>query len=171
VRGRPAIAAVAAVALAAAALAGCAGEEQSGTPAHRVAVWVGGAAGGTSIGTVDVDTRNVARIIDGHNSSAAVKEACALLTNDAETAVGNLPTPDTDLTDDLNNAYTAAAAAGDDCYDGPADRGLLAKSARERTRFASLMAVAVNRIVAVTGKTPPTSTTQPSGANDDPFAG
>ena len=43
---------------------------------------------------------------------------CALLTNDAETAIGNLPTPDTQLTDDLNNAYEKAAAAGDDCYQG-----------------------------------------------------
>jgi hypothetical protein len=43
---------------------------------------------------------------------------CALLTTDAQTAIGNLPTPDTTLTDDLNNAYEEAAAAGNDCYNG-----------------------------------------------------
>ena len=135
-------------------------------------MWVRAGGGGTSIGTVEVDSRNITHVIAAHNSAAAVKEACALLTNDAETAIGNLPTPDTKLTDELNTAYTEAAAAGDDCYDGAgSNAGLMAKSARARSRFQSLMDTAVSRIVTVTGATPPTSTTQPSGDSGDPFAG
>jgi hypothetical protein len=154
------------------ALAGCAGQEQSGTPAHRVDVWVRAGGGGTSIGTVEVDNRNVGHVIATHNASTAVKEACALLTNDAETAIGNLPTPDGQITTDLNRAYEKGAAAGDDCYQGAAgESSLLRRSATERAALLPLLTVALARIRAVTGHSPSTSTTQPSGACSDPLGG
>jgi ABC-type transporter Mla subunit MlaD len=119
-----------------------------------------------------VDSRNVDLAFDRHQSAAAIREVCALLTNDAQTAVGNLPTPDTRLTDALNTAYEDAAAAGDDCYRG-ADgvRALLRRSASERRRLEPLLAAALDRIRSVTGHTPSTSTTLPSGADGDPFGG
>jgi outer membrane murein-binding lipoprotein Lpp len=152
-------------------LAGCAGQEQSGTPAVRVSTWVSGAGGGAAIGTIEVDSRNIDQALAHHNSAAAIKEVCALLTNDAETAIGQLPTPDNQLTDDLNNAYTDGAAAGDDCYKGAGGTAsLLKRSAEERQKLVPLIATALDRIVALTGHTPSTSTTQPAGSQD-PFGG
>lgn len=153
-------------------LAGCAGQEQSGTSSARVSTWVSGAAGGAAIGTLKVDSANIDQALDRHDPPAAIKTVCALLTNDAETAIGNLPTPDSQLTTDLNNAYEKGAAAGDDCYRGATgEKSFLRKSAAERAALLPLLTTALDRIEAVTGRTPSTSTTQPSGSCDDPFGG
>ena len=72
----------------------CAGQEQSGPPAARVATWVHGAGAGAAIGTLRVDAANVSQALARHDPPAAIKTVCALLTTDAETAIGNLPTPD-----------------------------------------------------------------------------
>jgi hypothetical protein len=152
-------------------LAACAGQEQSGPPAARVTTWVNGSGGGASIGTLRADVANVDYVLARHEPAGSVRTACALLTNDAETAIGNLPTPDTQLTGELNTAYTDAAAAGDDCYAGATgNTALLDRSARERSKLTPLIATAVDRVVAVTGRTPSTSTTVPAG-NVDPFGG
>lgn len=154
------------------ALAGCAGQEQSGPPAARVTSWVTGSGGGAAIGTLEMDSRNVGLALSTRNAPAAIRTVCALLTNDAETAIGNLPTPDTQLTNDLNVAYEDAAAAGDDCYNGSSgNRSLLARSASERGRLVPLLATALGRIVAVTGHEPSTSTTSPAASGGDPFGG
>ncbi len=151
-------------------VAGCAGQEQSGTPAQRVTTWVD-SAGGSGIGSVEVDVRNVDLALAKHNRPDAVREVCALLSNDAQTAIGNLPAPFDQLTDDLNNAYTVATSAGDDCYNGAGGKGRLeARSATERTRTLTLLAVAVHYIESVTGQTPTTATTAPPD-NGDPFSG
>jgi outer membrane murein-binding lipoprotein Lpp len=158
------------IALGSSLLAGCAGQEQSGTPSVRVTTWVKGASGGVAIGTVEVDARNVDLAVARHNTAAALRTVCALLTTDAQTAIGNLPTPDDRLTNDLNIAYEEASAAGDDCYEGSdGNAALMRRSAEERKKLVPLLATAVDRIVAVTGRTPSTSTTAPSGAGDDPF--
>jgi hypothetical protein len=152
-------------------LGGCAGQEQSGPPAARVATWVTGAGGGAAIGTLRVDSANVSQALARRDPPSAIKTVCALLTTDAETAIGNLPTPDTALTADLDAAYQDAAAAGDDCYSGSGgNTSLLNRSARERTRLSSLLAVAVERITTVTGRPPSTSTTRPANSSD-PFGG
>ncbi len=156
--------------LAAATLAGCAGQEQSGTPAQRVTTWIDG-GGGSGIGNVEVASRNVDLAIEKHNSAAAVREVCALLSNEAQTSIGNLPTPDEQLTNELDAAYTVATDAGDDCYNGASgDPRLLARSATERARLAGMLAAAVSHVESVTGNTPTTATTAPQGGGD-PFAG
>ena len=153
-------------------LGGCAGQEQSGAPAQRVSTWLGAGAGGAGVGNVEVDSRNVDLALAQHNKPAAIKEVCALLSNDAQSAVGNLPSPDQQLTDALDAAYTAASAAGDDCYRGASgDARSLARSSAERAKLPSLFAVAVRRIVAVTGRTPTTETTVPPTGGGDPFSG
>ncbi len=168
---RPWLALVSALVAGCALLGGCAGQEQSGPPAARVATWVSGGGGGAAIGTLRVDAANVGQALARHQTPAAIKTVCALLTTDAETAIGNLPTPDAALTGDLDAAYTDAAAAGDDCYSGSGGAAsLLVRSARERARLTSLLAVAVDRITAVTGHPPSTSTTRPADSND-PFGG
>jgi hypothetical protein len=159
-----------AVLVTAAALGGCAGQEQSGTPAHRVTTWMD-SVGGSGIGNVEVASRNVDLVLAGHNSAAAVREACALLSNEAQTAIGNLPAPDDQLTTQLNDAYVVATAAGGDCYNGAAgDPRLLVRSAAERTRVAGLLATAIDHVRSVTGRTPTTETTSPQGSSD-PFGG
>ena len=94
---------------------------------------------------------------------------CALLTTDAETAIGNLPTPDEVLTTELNTAYEDAASAGDDCYAGSGGAAaLLARSAASGPGWRSQLTTAVSRITAITGHVPSTSTTVPADLND-PF--
>ncbi len=161
-----------AVVVVASVLAGCAGPEESGPASARVSAWVTGAGGGAAIGTLEVDSDNIDHALAHHQPSAAIKTVCALLTNDAETAIGNLPTPDTLLTDELNNAYEKAAAAGDDCYKGAGgSASLLHRSATERVALVPLLTTALDRIESITGHTPSTSTTQPDGSCDDPFGG
>ena len=121
---------------------------------------------------MSVDSRNVTYVLAHRNTSAAVRSACAVLTTDAQTAIGNLPTPDSALTDDLNNAYEDAAAAGTDCYNG-VDKSatLLTRSARERAELPGLLATGVARIEFLTGHVPSTSTTAPTDVGGDPFGG
>jgi hypothetical protein len=160
---------VATVVVGAMALAGCAGPEESGPPAARVSAWVSTAGGGAAIGAVEVDSANIDHAIAHHSSPAAIRTVCALLTNDAETAIGNLPTPDTQLTNDLNNAYEDGAAGGDDCFKGASgSRSLLRRSAAERKKLIPMLATATHRLSALTGHTTSTSTTQ-AAPNDDPF--
>ena len=153
-------------------LAGCAGQESSGTPAQQVTTYMNDGGGGSGIGNVEIDSRNVALALSQHNKPAAIKEVCALLSNDAQTAIGNLPTPDNQLTDALNTAYMDATAAGDDCYNGAGGNArLLARSAAERAKLVTLLDAAVQLVTDVTGKTPTTETTVPPSGNGDPFAG
>jgi hypothetical protein len=149
--------------------AGCAGQEQSGPPAARVSTWVAGAGGGAAIGTLEVDSRNIDLALSRRDPPAAIKTVCALITTDAQTDIGNLPTPDTQLTTELNTAYEDAASAGNDCFKGATGtESLLRRSRSERLQLFALLKGATDRIVAVTGRTPSTSTTRPA-PNNDPF--
>ncbi len=157
--------------LALSVLAGCAGPQTSPPTAGQVSTWMTTANAGTAIGQVEVDSRNVTQVLAKHEPASAVKAACALLTTDALTAIGNLPSPDMGLTDALNSAYQDASAAGDDCFRGAtAGPSLLRRSAMERTRLASLLTTAVDRYRMLTGRTPTTSTTLAPPVSDDPFA-
>jgi hypothetical protein len=152
-------------------LAGCSTQGGAAATGNEVANWMTSSAGGAAIGQTAADSRNIGFTLSHHDPASAVRAACALLTNDALTAIGNLPTPDNALTDDLNNAYQDASAAGDDCYKGATgNKALLARSASERAKFVSLMAIAVDRYEVIAGHPPSTSTTQASDACQDPFA-
>lgn len=145
--------------------------DQTGPPATQVSNWMAAAGGGAAIGQVEVDSRNIGFALAHDQPPSAIRTVCALLTTDAQTAIGNLPTPDTVLTDDLNTAYEDAAAAGNDCYNGSSGGALLRRSATERAKLGPLLATAVERIETITGHTPSTSTTAPSDEGDDPFGG
>jgi len=150
-------------------LAGCTLDE-SGPPAAQLSAWMANADGGAAVGQVEVDTRNIDLAVSRHNSPSALRTVCALLTNDAQTAIGSLPTPDTQLTDELNAAYEEAAAAGNDCYQGSnGNHTLLRRSASERAKLFPMLTTAVHRIESITGHTPSTSTTAPSVGGNDPF--
>ena len=89
--------------------AGCT-VDRSAPTATQVSDWMTTSGDGAAIGQVEVDSRNVDLALSRHDPSAAIRTVCALLTTDAQTAIGNLPTPDSQLTDDLNQAYEDAAA-------------------------------------------------------------
>jgi hypothetical protein len=160
-----------AVAVGSLAVTGCTLDE-SGPPAKQVSAWLTTSGGGSAIGQVELDSRNIDLAVSHRAAASALRTVCALLTTDAQTAIGNLPTPDTQLTDDLNNAYEDAASAGNDCYNGSdGNRPLLRRSATERTRLVPMLATAVNRLTSLTGHPPSTSTTLASGDDGDPFGG
>ena len=74
-------------------LTSCAGEDQQGSPAHRMSVWVSGTSLGEDIGTLIADNAWIPK--DVPNGTGAVHAACATLLNDAEMANTNSrhPTP------------------------------------------------------------------------------
>ena len=152
-------------------LAGCAGPRASAPTASQVSAWMTSANAGTAIGQVEVDSRNIAHVLAKHEPASAIKAACALLTTDALTAIGNLPSPDTALTDALNSAYQDASAAGSDCFTGASgnDKALFRRSARERARLVPLLTAAADRYRTLTGHTPSTSTTLAPPISPDPF--
>ncbi len=125
---------------------------------------------GALIGQVEVDSRNIDLTLRDHDPSSAVKAACALLSTDALTAIGNLPSPDTTLTDDLNSAFEIGSAAGKDCYSGSGgNASLLRRSAKERTQLVGLLGIATSRFADITGHPPSTSTTEAPNVSPDPF--
>jgi hypothetical protein len=158
------------IALGSLMMAGCT-LDPSGSPASQMNGWMTTSGGGAAIGQVEVDSANIDLALARHDPPSAIKTVCALLTTDAQTAIGNLPTPDTAVTDDLNNAYEEAAAAGNDCYNGSSGvKSLLARSAKERARIVPMLDAAVARMDAITGHVPSTSTTLAPSDSNDPFA-
>lgn len=157
------------VAIGSIGLSGCAG--QSGSPAHQLTEWVSEEAAGASIGTVEVDVKNINLAFSQHDPPGEIRSVCGLLVDDSGTANGNLPTPDQQLSNDLSAAYATAYDAGTDCYNGAnGDEKLLATSTNLRAKAQSQMVTAINRITAVTGQVPSTTTTTaPAGSNIDPF--
>lgn len=153
-------------------LAGCAGQEQSGTPAHRISTWVSGTGAGSAIGTLEIDTRHIDQALARHDPVGVVRTICAVLASDGRTAYGTLPTPDSALTNDLAAAYQDAYLAGSTCYSAGNNASLLRKSANERAAVVAKLATAIERISSVTGQVPSTTTTTlPPGSTGDPFAG
>jgi hypothetical protein len=151
-------------------LGGCGAGVQAGGSPSQVSSWMTQSGEGASIGQVQADAKNVDLTLSDHNSSGAVKTVCALLSNDALTAIGNLPSPDSTLTNDLNTAFEDGAAAGKSCYEGAAgNASLLRRSATQRAKLAGLVTVAVDRVEAITGHSPSTSTTLAPDTSDDPF--
>lgn len=139
-------------------LTSCAGADQRGTPAQRMSAWVKGTAFGQTVGTLIADNARVPK--DVPNGSGAVHAACGTLLNDAQMAYAELPAPDPDVTDLLNNAYVLEQSAANDCYNaGSTNTTLLAKSRREGIKAEALYDQVLQRIREIDGKPVPTTTT------------
>jgi hypothetical protein len=139
-------------------LTSCAGADQRGTPAQKMSAWVKGTAFGQTIGTLIGDNARVPK--DVPNGSGAVHAACGTLLNDAQMAYAELPTPDPDVTDLLNNAYVLEQSAANDCYNaGSTNTRLLAQSRREGIKAEALYNQVLQRIREIDGKAVPTTTT------------
>ena len=142
----------------AATLTSCAGQDQMGSPAHRMSVWVSGTNFGEDVGTLVADNARISKVVP--NGSGAVHAACGTLVTDAEMANTELPSPDPEVTDLLTRAYGLEGTAGNQCYDaGSTNRQLLTKSARNAIKAEALYNEALQRIRAVDGKVPVTTTT------------
>jgi hypothetical protein len=145
-------------------LTSCAGEDQMGSPAHRMSVWVGGTNLGEDIGTLVADNARVPK--DVANGTGAVHAACGTLLNDAQMANGSLPSPDPEVTDLLTQAYNLEGTAANQCYDaGATNRALLRQSERNTIKAEALYNQVLQRIRAIDGKPPTTTTTAGNSGN------
>jgi hypothetical protein len=138
------------------AAASCAGEDQRGTSATRLAAWVGGTGFGEDIGTLVADNARIAK----ETSTAAMHAACATMEDDAETANDELPTPDAVVSDWLSTAYGLEGTAATDCYDaGVTNNALLVKAEAATVKADRLYSRALIRIQSIDGRVPTTTTT------------
>jgi hypothetical protein len=152
------------IVVAALTLTACAGEDQMGSSAHRMSVWVGGTGFGQDIATLIADNARVPK--DVANGTGAVHAACSTLLNDAQMANGSLPSPDPQVTDLLTEAYNLEGTAANECYDaGATNRSLLHQSERNSIRAEALYNQVLQRIRVVDGKTPSTTTTTGNSGN------
>jgi hypothetical protein len=152
------------IVVAALTLTACAGEDQMGSSAHRMSVWVGGTGFGQDIATLIADNARVPK--DVANGTGAVHAACSTLLNDAQMANGSLPSPDSQVTDLLTEAYNLEGTAANECYDaGATNRSLLHQSERNSIKAEALYNQVLQRIRVVDGKTPSTTTTTGNSGN------
>ena len=148
-------------------LTACAGADQEGSPAHRISVWVSGTGLGEDIGTLVADNARIAKVAP--NGAGALHAACSTMINDAEMANSSLPSPDPTITDWLTQAYGLEGTAGNDCYNGASNPKLLAEAEHEGIRADALYQEVIQRIRAIDGRAPVTTTT--SGNSGDSGVG
>ncbi len=153
---------VAILVLIAVGAASCAGQDQSGSAAHRLSVWVKGTSFGEDIGTLVADNARIPKAVT--KGTGTVHGACATMLDDAEAANGELPTPDPQVTDWLSSAYSLEGDAANDCYDaGSTNKKLLAKAEAAAARAQALFSRALIRIQSIDGRVPSTTTTTENG--------
>jgi hypothetical protein len=140
--------------------------DRSGSAAEQLKSWVQGTNLGQSIGTVVGDAARVRAALAAHRGSGVVHTDCGVLLTDAQQANGELPTPDTQLTDLLSSGYALAYDAGYDCYNSAGtNAALVAKASRERIEAEAKLQQAVNLVGQILGSPlSTTTTTQPGSA-------
>jgi hypothetical protein len=155
--------AAAMVALVGLGLTACAGEDQRGTPAHRMSEWVSGTGFGEDIGTLLADNARVPK--DVLNGTGAVHAACGTMEDDAEMANDELPTPDQQVTNWLSTAYGLEGTAGVECYKaGSTNTKLLAEAARATAKAKVLFERSLVRIQSIDNAVVSTTTTTDSAS-------
>jgi hypothetical protein len=146
------------------ALSSCAGEDQMGSAAHRMSVWVTGTSLGQDIGTLVADNARIPKVVA--NGAGALHAACSTMLNDAEAANTELPSPDSEVTNVLTQAYSLEGTAANDCYDsGSSNTQLLAESRRDTIKAEALFNRVLQRIRAIDGQVPSTTTTVGNSGN------
>jgi len=151
------------VTLSALVLTSCAGADQEGSPAHRMSVWVDGTNFGEQIGTLIADNARIAKVAP--NGSGALHAACSTIVNDAEMANSSLPSPDPTVTELLTKAYGLEGTAGNECYDAASNPKLLAQAERTGIKANALYEEVLQRIRAIIGRVPATTTTSGNTGN------
>jgi hypothetical protein len=139
-------------------LTSCAGQDQTGSPSHRMSIWVGGTGLGGEIGTLNADNRRIT--LDVPNGTGAVHAACGTLVVDAQMANGELPSPDPTVSDWLSEAYGLEGTAGTECYNaGATNPTLLAQALAHAAKASALYRRALIRIQSIDGVAVATTTT------------
>ncbi len=140
------------------------GTGTTGTPTQQLRAWINGTGLGQSLGTVVGDAARVRVAVDEHQGSGVLHTDCGVLLTDAQSANGELPTPNTELTELLSSGYALADDAGYDCYNsGGTNKQLLARSTKERIEAEAKLQQAVNLVDQLTSSTlSTTTTTQPN---------
>ena len=142
--------------------ASCAGEDQMGSPAHRMSVWVKGTGFGEDIGTLVADN---ARIPRSANGTGAMHAACGTMEDDADMANGELPTPDAQVTDWLSDAYGLEGDGGHRLLQRRVapTRSCWPRPRRHTAKAQALFSRALIRIQSIDGRLPSTTTTTDNG--------
>ncbi len=131
-----------------------------GSASEKLRTWANGTGLGQQIGTLQADGARITAVVTQNRGTGAVHADCAVLDTDASTANGSLPSPDTQVTNLLSQAYTLEGDAAGNCYNaGATNHQLLLTSSHQRVRAEALMDQALARITAVTGATVSTTTT------------
>lgn len=136
------------------------GHGASGTPAQRLASWVGSTSLGQDIGTLEGDGKDVRKALAAGEGITAAHTVCAAMATSAQTFNDELPSPDTVVTQLLARAYGLEYDAAQACYRSPAASvPLFGAFGRDRARAAVLFGDVLRRVRVLTGTTPPTTTT------------
>jgi len=98
-------------------LAGCGSQYAGSTVGQQVESWATSSPDPKFSSALSTLRADIARTdgAEASNDEAALRTDCDVLVTDALSANQNLPTPDSDLSNILSRAYTAAADAGKDC--------------------------------------------------------
>jgi hypothetical protein len=136
------------------------GHGVSGTPAQRLRSWVTSTSLGQDVGTLEGDGVAVSRSLSQGKGIGAVHTVCAAMADNAQTYNDNLPAPDSTVTQLLARAYGLEYDAAESCYRASSSGSkLLAVSARDRSKAASLFGEVLRRVRLLTGRTVATTTT------------
>jgi hypothetical protein len=140
------------------------GTGRSGTPGQEMRAWVANTGFAQALGTVVGDAARVRIAVDARKGAGVLHTDCGVLLTDAQSANGDLPTPNATVTRLLSAGYALAYDAGTDCYNsGGTDRSLVARATKERIQAEAKLQQAVNLVDRLTGSTVSTTTTTPPG--------
>jgi hypothetical protein len=129
-----------------------------------MSVWVGGTNLGQDIGTLIADNARIPKVVA--NGAGALHAACSTMLNDAEAANTELPSPDSEVTNVLTQAYSLEGTAANDCYDsGSTNTQLLTESRHDTIKAEALFNQVLQRIRAIDGQMPSTTTTVGNSGN------
>lgn len=142
----------------------------SGTAAQQLRSWVSSTNLGQDIGTLQDDGTHVQKAVDEHQGTVSIHTVCAAMSNDAQTFNGQLPSPDTQVTQLLARAYGLEYDSAQACYQaGATGTRLLDQAAHDRAEAKTLFGEALARVAAVTGQDVPTTTTTVPGTTSTSF--
>ena len=148
-------------------LAGCAGAEDSGSPAHRMRTWADGTSFGAGVGSLKADSAAVAAAYRDGRARSSLPSACNALALDAQNANDSLPSPDAALTQQLASAYQLYYEAGTACYSSQSVATMRKVTAQREhaDRLLTEATATVGRIagIVVSTTTTPTPTTLGGG--------
>ncbi len=159
------------LALGAASCGGSGGASVAG----RVRTWVSSADFGGSVGALLEDSSQIQKVVRLDEGTAGLRAWCGVLEDDASTAAGHLPSPDTSVTDQLQRAYRLELAAANLCYGeptAPPHPPRLTQALKDMTTAEALMEEALQEVTELDGHVPSTTPAPPSEGptGGDPFA-